>query len=107
MSKLFAFTNVGVGNSGWNVTAVAQPTLVGSNWIGYIDYAGYGNPVLALGTLAFNYSMTFTGGASFQEQLMPSPVPEPGTFALMACGLTGPVGLRRRCRLETAPQPHK
>ena len=102
MSKLFAFTNVGVGNSGWNVTAVAQPTLVGSDWIGYIDYAGYGNPVLASGTLDFNYSMTFTGGTSFQEQLTPSPVPEPGTFALMVCGLTGLLVMRRRSAMKSA-----
>jgi hypothetical protein len=95
MSKPFTFSNVGVANSGWTFTTIA-PVLVGSDWIGYINYFGYGNPVLALGTLDFNYSMTFTGGTSFQEQLTPSPVPEPGTFALMVCGLTGLLVMRRR-----------
>jgi hypothetical protein len=86
MSKPFTFSSIGVTNGGWTFTSTA-PVPVGSNWIGYIDYAGYGNPVLALGTLAFNYSMTFTGGASFQEQLMPSPVPEPTTAGGFLLGL--------------------
>jgi len=86
MSKPFTFSNVGVGNGGWTFNTTA-PVLVGSNWIGYIDYAGYGNPVLALGTLDFNYSMTFIGGASFQEQLTPSPVPEPTTAGCFLLGL--------------------
>ena len=101
MSKPFTFSGIGVTNGGWTFTSTA-PVPVGSNWIGYIDYAGYGNPVLALGTLAFNYSMTFTGGASFQEALTPSPVPEPGTFALMACGLTGLLVMRRRSAMKSA-----
>jgi hypothetical protein len=103
MSKPFTFSNVGVGigNPGWTFNTTA-PTPSGTNWIGYIDYAGYGNPVLALGTLDFNYSMTFTGGASFQEALTPSPVPEPGTFALMVCGLTGLLVMRRRSAMKSA-----
>jgi hypothetical protein len=94
MSKAFTFSNVGVANSGWTFNTTA-PVLVGSNWIGYIDYYA-GTPVLALGTLDFNYSMTFIGSTSFQEELTPSPVPEPGTFALMVCGLTGLLVMRRR-----------
>ena len=101
MSKPFTFSSIGVTNGGWTFTSTA-PVLVGSDWIGYIDYFGYGNPVLVGGTLAFNYSMTFTGGASFQEQLMPSPVPESGTFALMACGLTGLLVMRRRSAMKSA-----
>ena len=101
MSKPFTFSSVGVANSGWTFNTTA-PVLVGSDWIGYIDYFGYGNPVLALGTLDFNYSMTFTGGASFQEQLTPSSVPEPGTFALMVCGLTGLLVMRRRSAMKSA-----
>jgi hypothetical protein len=96
MSKSFTFSNVGVGvgNPGWTFNTTA-PTNNGIVWIGYIDYFA-GTPVLAGGTLDFNYSMTFIGGASFQEELMPSPVPEPGTFALMVCGLTGLLVMRRR-----------
>jgi len=44
------------------------------------------------------------GDADFQDVLLPSsdvsinvvPVPEPGTFALMVCGLTGLLVMRRR-----------
>ncbi|MGA2241050.1 MAG: PEP-CTERM sorting domain-containing protein [Verrucomicrobiota bacterium] len=95
LSKAFTFSNVGVGvgNPGWTFTTNA-PVHIGSDWIGYIDYYA-GTPVLAGGTLDFNYSMTFIGGASFQEELMPSTVPEPGTFALMVCGLTGLLVMRR------------
>jgi len=101
MSKPFTFPSIGVTNGGWTFTSTA-PVQVGSNWIGYINYFGYGNPVLVGGTLAFNYSMTFTGGASFQEALTPSPVPEPGTFALMVCGLTGLLVMRRRSAMKSA-----
>jgi hypothetical protein len=97
MNKSFTFSNVGVANSGWTYTPPATPSQVGSDWIGYIDYYGYGNPVLALGTLDFNYSITFTGSVSFTEQLTPSSVPEPGTFALMVVGgLAGLLANRRR-----------
>jgi hypothetical protein len=94
MSKSFVFTNIGVGNIGWTFTPTA-PVQVGTNWIGYIDYYA-GTPVLVSGTLDFNYSMTFIGGASFQEELTPSLVPEPGTFTLAVCGLTGLLVMRRR-----------
>jgi hypothetical protein len=100
MSKPFTFSNVGVGNGGWTFNTTA-PVLVGSDWIGYINYFA-GTPVLVGGTLDFNYSMTFTGGASFQEALTPSPVPEPGTFALMVCGLTGLLVMRRRSAMKSA-----
>ena len=94
MSKSFTISSVGVGNSGWTFNTTA-PTQSGTNWIGYIDYYGYSNPVLALGTLDFNYSMTFTGGASFQEQLVPSPVPEPTTAGCFLLGLGALVCVQR------------
>ncbi len=102
MSKPFTFSNVAVANSGWTYTPPAAPGQVGSNWIGYIDFYGYSNPVLTLGTLDFNYSITFTGSVSFQEALTPSPVPEPepGTFALAICGLTGLLVMRRRFQMR-------
>jgi hypothetical protein len=99
MSQSFSFSNVGVANSGWT-DIVTAPTQVGSDWIGDIDYYGYGNPVPALGTLDFNYAITFVGSVSFQEQLMPSTVPEPGTFTLVVCGLTGLLVMRRRSALK-------
>lgn len=101
MSNPFTFPNVGVANSGWTFNTTA-PVLVGSDWIGYINYFGYGNPVLAGVTLDFNYSISFTGSVSFQEQLTPSSVPEPGTFTLMVCGLTGLLDMRRRSAMKSA-----
>jgi hypothetical protein len=95
MSKPFTFSNVGVANSGWTYTPPAAPVLVGSDWIGYIDYYGYSNPVLALGTLDFNYAMTFIGSASFCEELTPSPVPEPTTTGCFLLGLGALVCFQR------------
>jgi hypothetical protein len=94
MNKSFTFSNVGVLNSGWTFLTTA-PTQFGTNWIGSIDYYA-GVPVPITGTLDFNYSVSFVGSAKFSEELMPSTVPEPGTFALMACGLAGLLVLRRR-----------
>jgi len=94
MSKSFTLSSISVANSGWTFNFIA-PTQVGSDWIGYINYYA-GDLVPDGGTLDFSYAMTFTGGASFQEELMPSTVPEPGTFALMICGLTGLLVMRRR-----------
>ena len=100
MSKLFTFSNVGVANSGWTFNTTA-PVLVGSDWIGYINY-DEGTPIPNGGTLDFNYSITFLGSVSFTEQLTPSTVPEPGTFALMVCGLTGLLFMRRRSAMKSA-----
>jgi hypothetical protein len=95
MSQSFSFSNVGVANFGWTVNTIT-PTLVGSDWIGYVDYYA-GTPVLPNNSiLDFSLSVTFTGSTSFEEDLMPSTVPEPGTFALMVCGLTGLLVMRRR-----------
>jgi hypothetical protein len=85
MNKSFTFSNIGVANSGWTFT-VTQPTQVGSDWIGDVDYYA-GIPVSISGTLDFNYSITFTGSASFAEQLTPSPVPEPMSAGVLLLGL--------------------
>jgi len=99
MSQLLSFSNVGVTNGGWT-DIVTAPTLVGSDWIGYVDYYA-GTPVLPDNSiLDFSLSVTFTGNTSFEETLMPSTVPEPGTFALMVCGLTGLLVMRRRSAMK-------
>ncbi len=84
MSKSFSFSNVAVDN-GWTINTTA-PVQVGSDWIGYIDYYA-GTPVPNGGTLDFSFSLTFVGGASFQEDLVPSPVPEPATAGCFLLGL--------------------
>lgn len=99
MSKSFSFGAVAVANTGWTSTFTA-PVAVGTNYVGYIDYVAvnpYLNPVSFGGTLGFSYSVSFIGSVYyFGEELTPTPVPEPGTFALMACGLAGLLVLRRR-----------
>jgi hypothetical protein len=94
MNKSFSFSNVAVTNGGWTFNTVA-PTNNGVVWIGYINYFA-GNLVPNGGTLDFSYAISFIGSVSFQEELMPSTVPEPGTFVLAICGLTGLLITRRR-----------
>ena len=100
MSKSFSFSNVAVTNGGWTFNTTT-PVQVGSDWIGYIDYFA-GNLVPNGGTLDFSYAISFLGSVSFQEELTPSTVPEPGTFALMVCGLTGLLVMRRRSAMKSA-----
>jgi hypothetical protein len=99
MSKLFSFSGISVANTGWTYTSTA-PVAVGTNWVGYVDYYAvnpYVNQVPITGTLGFSYAVSFIGSVYyFGEELTPTPVPEPGTFALMACGLAGLLVLRRR-----------
>lgn len=101
MDKSFSFSDVSVGNTGWTGSDIA-PTNNGVVWIGYINYFA-GDVVPDGGTLDFSYAISFTGSVSFQEALMPSTVPEPGTFALMICGLGGLLFMRRRFGLRLKP----
>jgi hypothetical protein len=95
LNKTFSITNVTVDNS-WTFV-VTTPTLMGSDWIGYIDYYA-GNLIPNGGTLNFGYTMTFVGSVSFSEDLTPTSVlvPEPGAFALLVCGLMGLLVRQRR-----------
>jgi hypothetical protein len=110
MGTQFAISNPTAGpDSGgsWLLDSLIQPTQVGSDWIGYVNYIG-GAPITPAAdpnnpdpsnTLDFSYKLTFnglpSGVVSYCEQLTPSPVPEPGTLALLLCGL-GAVAVRRR-----------
>jgi hypothetical protein len=98
MSKTFTFDNVTVDNAGWTFV-VTQPVLVGSDWVGSIDYYANGNPVAPLGDLSFSYRMTFIGSASYHEELTPSGdanIPEPSMMVLLAGGLVGLFVVRRK-----------
>ncbi len=94
MNKPFTFSNVTVANNLWYAN-VTVPTLVGSDWVGSIDYYS-GDPVPNLGTLDFGYKMTFVGSVSFAEELTPTSVPEPATLMFAICGLMGLLVLQRR-----------
>ena len=94
MNKTFTFSNVTVANNLWT-SVVTAPTLVGSDWIGYVDYYS-GDPVPNLGTLDFSYKMTFIGSASYAEELTPTSVPEPATITFVMCGLVGLFVIQRR-----------
>jgi hypothetical protein len=93
LNKTFTLTGVTVDNA-WTYVVTA-PTLVGSDWIGYIDYYA-GNLIPNGSTLNFGYTMTFVGSVAFSEELTPTSVPEPGTFALLACGLMGLLVIKRQ-----------
>jgi hypothetical protein len=107
LDKTFTIDNIsagGLGDAGGDWTwAVTQPTLVGGLYVGEVDYfAGTAIPSAADpdnplpgNTLDFGYRLTFAGTVAFAEHLTPSPVPEPGTLALLLCGL-GAVAVRRR-----------
>ena len=94
LNKSFTITAATV-DSPWTY-AITAPSLIGSSWIGSVDYYGPANPILAGGTLNFGYTMNFTGSVAFSEQLTPTSVPEPATFAVVLCGLAGLFILQRR-----------
>ena len=72
----------------WSITA--SPTDgTNCNWV---VIAVAGTPVVVGDALDFGFQMTFTGGLSYKETLVPvavAPVPEPGTLVLMLSGLLG------------------
>jgi hypothetical protein len=83
---------------GWSgVITVSPADLVASGpYTGQYEaeavFSG-GPPIPIGGLLDFSYQMSFTGGVSFTEQLIP--VPEPGTLVLVLGGLIGLVAMRR------------
>jgi hypothetical protein len=83
--------------TGWSVVGLgAYPvtsTWNGSQWGASVDFVG-GNAIPVGGTLDFSYKLTFTGTVKYCQEM--TPVPEPSTFALLACGLTGLLFVRRK-----------
>jgi hypothetical protein len=88
---------------GWSVGSIIQPSLPDSsgNYTGTIYFQG-GRPVANDGVdeLDFNYKFSFTGspGGVYNYSQHMTPIPEPGTMALLAGGLLAFVALRRRIR---------
>ena len=81
----------------WSSTITSQPVMVGSDYVGQIDYMA-GTPVADGETLTFGYAIDFSGSTSYSfcQELIPVSVPEPATLALATCGLLGLFALRRR-----------
>ena len=66
-------------------------------YTGIIDFSG-GTPVVNGGELDFSYYLSFAGSTNYSavQVLTPISVPEPGTLALLACGLLALACVRRR-----------
>ncbi len=93
MSTAFTISNdVAYDPSDW-ISSIAQPTLVGSEYIGQVLYTA-GTPVAVGGTFEFGYRVSFDGATSYQFCQEMVPVPEPATMSLLA--LSGLALLRRK-----------
>jgi hypothetical protein len=97
MNHPFTLSNaVALSPSNWTST-ITPVTPVGSNYVGTVNYVS-GTPVPDLGTFGFQYKISFSGYTSYSycQEMIPVPVPEPGTLVLLACGAIGLLVARRR-----------
>ncbi len=80
-------------------TNIVQPTQVGPNWVGQVNYSA-GTPIALNGELDFGYTVSFTGLPSYQVDATYTavPVPEPGTLGLLLAGLSVAALLGRRAK---------
>jgi hypothetical protein len=82
--------------SGWSGSITVTPAVqIGFSpdvWQAQLDYVG-GTPIPDGGVLDFSYKMSFVGTVHYCQEMIP--IPEPGTFALVLCGLAGLVVVRR------------
>ena len=86
MNQYFTISGLSVSNPGWTITLVQSPQ-VGGPFTGEIDLdMGTGSAIQVGQDLDFSYQVTFNGGATISETL--TPVPEPGSFSLLAAGAT-------------------
>jgi hypothetical protein len=99
MSSTFTIPNTGTfaptvsnpPNNDWSVSSVVEPSspLVSGPYAG--DYEGTvnllgGTPIAISGLLDFSYAIQFSGASSFNftQEVIPSTVPEPSAFGLLA-----------------------
>lgn len=81
---------------GWSGSITVSPAVWnGSEYQAQVDYTG-GTAIPDGGTIDFSYKMIFTGSVQYCQEMIPTLVPEPGTFVLALGGLLGLVALRRR-----------
>ncbi len=97
MNVNFTLSGVSVANPlGWIGTIAIAPHQVAPFtplWTGEIVYSQNGGPVVNTipfdpnNTLDFSYKVTFTGATHYSLTEQVTPIPEPGTFGLVVCGL--------------------
>lgn len=68
----------------WTVSNITQPSLVGSQWIGTVDYLA-GTPINVGDWGEFDVKISFMGSIAYTMELIPTP--EPATMLLAGLGL--------------------
>jgi hypothetical protein len=81
MNKTFTISSP-VTPDDWTATIIA-PVQVGSNWIGYVNYAS-GTPIGIGQEGDFGFKMAFLGSVAFCTEQ--TPIPEPATMTLLCMG---------------------
>ena len=87
MDKAFTISGPTISlPSDWSINITQQPVQISANeWVGTIMLSG-GTPIPPSGTWDFSYSITFSGSLSYSLSQTLTPIPEPGTAALVGVG---------------------